>query len=93
MLIVCTKNLNQSDLTDCKIITIKGEKRSIFSGEPGLLSRLYGLILSAPIFVEIHGWSQSSPEVEKAGNHVVPAHWPLGSPKATCFSFPLTVQS
>jgi hypothetical protein len=27
MLIVCRKNLSQSDLTDCKIIIIEGEER------------------------------------------------------------------
>jgi hypothetical protein len=27
MLIVCKKNLNQSDLTDCKIIIIEGEEK------------------------------------------------------------------
>jgi hypothetical protein len=28
MLIVCRKNLSQSDLTDCKIITIEGEEKA-----------------------------------------------------------------
>jgi hypothetical protein len=27
MLIVCRKNLSQSDLMDCKIITIEGEEK------------------------------------------------------------------
>jgi hypothetical protein len=27
MLIVCRRNLSQSDLMDCKIITIEGEKK------------------------------------------------------------------
>jgi hypothetical protein len=28
MLIVCRRNLTQSDLTNCKIITIEGEKKA-----------------------------------------------------------------
>jgi hypothetical protein len=34
MPIVCKKNLNQSDLTDCKIITIEGEEKVFFGREP-----------------------------------------------------------
>jgi hypothetical protein len=32
MLIVCRKNLSQSDLTDCKIITIEGEEKVFLVG-------------------------------------------------------------
>jgi hypothetical protein len=32
MLIVCRKNLNQSDLTDCKIITIEEEEKVLLVG-------------------------------------------------------------
>jgi hypothetical protein len=32
MLIVCRKNLSQSDLTDCKIITIEGEEKVFWWG-------------------------------------------------------------
>jgi hypothetical protein len=35
MLIVCRKNLSQSDLTDCKIITIKEEEK--FFGQGALI--------------------------------------------------------
>jgi hypothetical protein len=34
MPIVCIKNLNQSDLTDCKITTIKGEEKVFLVGSP-----------------------------------------------------------
>jgi hypothetical protein len=37
MLIVCRKNLNQSDYMDCKIITIEGEEKKI-GKEPWLFS-------------------------------------------------------
>jgi hypothetical protein len=40
MLVVCRKNLNQSDLMDCKIIIIEGEEKAFFGGEPLLLSIL-----------------------------------------------------
>jgi hypothetical protein len=43
MLIVCNKNLSQSDLTDCKIITIEGEEK-VFGGEPGSLSMFWNSI-------------------------------------------------
>jgi hypothetical protein len=32
MPIVCRKNLSQSDLTDCKIITIEGEEKVFLVG-------------------------------------------------------------
>jgi hypothetical protein len=32
MLIVCKKNLNQSDRVDCKIITIEGEEKAFLVG-------------------------------------------------------------
>jgi hypothetical protein len=32
ILIVCRKNLNQRDLTDCKIITIEGGKKVLLVG-------------------------------------------------------------
>jgi hypothetical protein len=35
MLIVCKQNLNQSDHTDCKIITIEGEEKAFLVGNPG----------------------------------------------------------
>jgi hypothetical protein len=35
MLIVCRKNLSQSDLTDCKIITIEGEEKVFLVGSHG----------------------------------------------------------
>jgi hypothetical protein len=35
MLIVCTKNLSQSDFTDCKIITIEGEEKVFLVGSSG----------------------------------------------------------
>jgi hypothetical protein len=35
MLIVCRKNLNQSDLMDCKIITIEGEEKVFLVGSHG----------------------------------------------------------
>jgi hypothetical protein len=38
MLIVCRKNLSQSDRMDCKIITIEGEEKVFFGGELELLS-------------------------------------------------------
>jgi hypothetical protein len=34
MLIVCRKNLSQSDHMDCKIITIEGEEKVFFVGNP-----------------------------------------------------------
>jgi hypothetical protein len=34
MLIVCRKNLNQSDLMGCKIITIEGEEKVFLVGCP-----------------------------------------------------------
>jgi hypothetical protein len=34
MLIVCRKNLTQSDLTDCKIITIEGKEKVFLVGSP-----------------------------------------------------------
>jgi hypothetical protein len=34
MLIVCGKDLNQSNLTDCKIIKIEGEEKVFFGGFP-----------------------------------------------------------
>jgi hypothetical protein len=37
MLLICRKNLSQSDLTDCKIITIEGEEM-LFGQEPISLS-------------------------------------------------------
>jgi hypothetical protein len=40
ILIVCRKNLSQSDRMDCKIITIEGEKKVFFGGKPGSLSML-----------------------------------------------------
>jgi hypothetical protein len=39
MLIDCKKNLDQSDLTDCKLLTVEG-KKSFFHGVP----RLYKMI-------------------------------------------------
>jgi hypothetical protein len=44
MLIVCKQNLSQSDRTDCKIITIEGEKKALFGGESGLLSMFWNSI-------------------------------------------------
>jgi hypothetical protein len=38
MPIGCRKNLSQSELTDCKVITIEGENKIKFGGEPGSLS-------------------------------------------------------
>jgi hypothetical protein len=38
MTIVCRKNLNQSNLMDCKIITIEREEKVFFCDEPRLLS-------------------------------------------------------
>jgi hypothetical protein len=35
MLIVCRKNLSQSDLMDCKIITIEGEEKAYLVGSLG----------------------------------------------------------
>jgi hypothetical protein len=35
MLIVCTKNLSQSDHMDCKIITIEGEEKVFLVGSHG----------------------------------------------------------
>jgi hypothetical protein len=35
MPIVCRKNLSQSDLTDCKIITIEGEEKVFLVGNKG----------------------------------------------------------
>jgi hypothetical protein len=35
MLIVCRKNLNQSDLMDCKIITFEGDEKVLLVGSPG----------------------------------------------------------
>jgi hypothetical protein len=37
MLIVCRKNLNQSDLMDCKIITIEGEEKVFLVGTQGAM--------------------------------------------------------
>jgi hypothetical protein len=37
MLIVCRKNLSQSDRKDCKIITIEEEEKILFGGHPGSL--------------------------------------------------------
>jgi hypothetical protein len=34
MLIVCGKNLSQSNLMDCKIITIEGEEKVFMVGSP-----------------------------------------------------------
>jgi hypothetical protein len=34
LLIVCRKYLNQSDYTDCKIITIEGEEKAFLVGSP-----------------------------------------------------------
>jgi hypothetical protein len=34
MVIVCRKNLSQSDLMDCKIITIEGEENVFLVGSP-----------------------------------------------------------
>jgi hypothetical protein len=35
MLIVCKKNLSQSDLMDCKIITFQGEEKVFLVGSHG----------------------------------------------------------
>jgi hypothetical protein len=35
MLIVCRKNVSQSDHMDCKIITIEGEEKVFFVGSHG----------------------------------------------------------
>jgi hypothetical protein len=43
MQIVCRKNLNQSDHSDCKIITFEG-KGKVFGGEPELLSMFWNSI-------------------------------------------------
>jgi hypothetical protein len=34
MVIVCKKNLNQSGLTNCKILTIEGEENVFLVGSP-----------------------------------------------------------
>jgi hypothetical protein len=34
MLVVCRKNLNQSNLTDCKIITNEGKEKVLLVGSP-----------------------------------------------------------
>jgi hypothetical protein len=44
MLIVCRKNLSQSDLTDYKIITIDGKEKVFFGEEPRSLSMFWNSI-------------------------------------------------